>query len=43
MHRSGQVLFLPHAMLRQREKASADHVVSPMADICMLIHQNKCI
>uniref|UniRef100_UPI0020402D22 hypothetical protein n=1 Tax=Bacillus cytotoxicus TaxID=580165 RepID=UPI0020402D22 len=43
MHRNGQSPFLPHAMLKQREKAINDHIVSSIAEVYMLVNQNECI
>ncbi|WP_205684583.1 hypothetical protein, partial [Bacillus sp. AFS019443] len=39
MHRSGQILFLPHAKLKQREKTSTGHFLFFIAAIYMLENQ----
>ncbi|WP_265182889.1 hypothetical protein [Bacillus gaemokensis] len=40
MHRSGQILFLPHAKLKQKEKTSAGHILIFIAVTYTLENQN---
>ncbi|PED80167.1 hypothetical protein CON65_24050 [Bacillus pseudomycoides] len=40
MHRSDQILFLPHAKLKQRERMSAGHFLFFIAATYMLENQN---
>ncbi|OUM49635.1 hypothetical protein BW425_07610 [Bacillus pseudomycoides] len=41
MHRSGQILFLPHAKLKQKEKASRGHLLFFIAMTYTLENQNR--
>ncbi|OUM48017.1 hypothetical protein BW425_15035 [Bacillus pseudomycoides] len=40
MHRSGQILFLPHAKLKQKEKTSSGHLLFFIAADYMSENQN---
>ncbi|PED08400.1 hypothetical protein COL30_14860 [Bacillus pseudomycoides] len=41
MHRSGQILFEPHAKLKQKEKASRGHLLFFIAMTYTLENQNR--